>query len=263
MKYKDFAINIAKKAGKIILENFKMGMKKEWKKDETPVTFTDRKINKMVGETISKYFPDHSFLLEEGSSIDKKSPYMWLCDPVDGTIPFSHGIPTCVFVLALLKNGIPILGVIYDPFLNRMFFAEKGKGAFLNNKKIKVSKANDLKICVIGITFWRFALYDITKFAANTSESGALIINTGSANYMGMLVAGGELAANIWPSKTPWDVAAQKIIIEEAGGKVTDLFGNEQRYDTDIHGCVASNGLIHDKLLCIIKESGVRKKSDV
>lgn len=145
MEYKHFAINIAKKAGGIILENFKMGMKKEWKKDETPVTLTDRKINNMVSGAINKNFPDHSFILEEGGSTNKKSPYMWLCDPVDGTIPFSHGIPASVFVLALIKDGSPILGVIYDPFLDRMFFAEKGKGAFLNNKKMKVSNANNLK----------------------------------------------------------------------------------------------------------------------
>lgn len=90
-----------------------------------------------------------------------------------------------------------------------------------------------------------------------------MVIDVGSTNYMGTLTACGELAAIIWPGKTPWDIAALKIIIEEAGGKVTDLFGNEQRYDTNIHGCVASNGLIHNKILKIIKESGVKKKSEV
>ena len=113
------------------------------------------------------------------------------------------------------------------------------------------------------MAFWRFALYDITKFASLVTKRGVLAIDVGSINYMGTLTACGELAAIIWPGKTPWDIAALKIIIEEAGGKVTDLFGDEQRYDTDLHGCVGSNGLIHNKLLEIIRESGVRRKSKI
>src|SRR3989344_508119 len=152
MEYREFAIKLAKQAGKIIKDNFTSNMKKEWKSDNTPVTETDLKINQLVIDAVKKHFPTHSIIAEEGSYKVDNSEYSWVCDPVDGTIPFSHGIPTCAFSLALVKNGAPILGVIYDPFIDRLFFAEKNKHAFLNDKMIKVSDKKDLENSVIGMS---------------------------------------------------------------------------------------------------------------
>src|SRR3990167_6073867 len=138
MSYKDFAINLAYKAGERMRKDFTLGMKKEWKKDKTPVTVTDTVINRMVIDAIEKEYPSHSILGEEENKM-KESEYVWVCDPIDGTVPFAHGFPIFAFSLALVKNGAPILGVIYDPMLDRLVYAEKGKGAFLNSKPIKVS----------------------------------------------------------------------------------------------------------------------------
>src|SRR3989338_9591130 len=119
----DFAAGLAREAGEIMRQNFALGMKKEWKEDDSPITVTDIRINSLVLEAIQKKYPAHSFVGEEGSRIIE-SEYVWVCGPVDGTVPFSHGYPIFMFSLALVKNGMPIAGVLYDPILKRMFYAE-------------------------------------------------------------------------------------------------------------------------------------------
>ncbi len=255
MDYKEFAINLAKEAGEIIKKNFKLGMKKEWKSDNTPVTETDFKINRLVIDSVKKHFPTHSVLAEEGNNLQDGSEYTWVCDPLDGTIPFSHGIPTCVFSLALVKNGEPILGVIYDPFMDRMFFAEKDKGTFLNGAKVSVSKKKDLEKSVIGAGVAKRDVFGVNKAIFPLKEEDAKVMNLLSICYMGMLVASGEFVAAIFSHTSAHDLAALKIIVEEAGGKVTDLFGKDQRYDRPIKGGLMSNGLVHKKILDIIEKS--------
>jgi len=255
MDYKTFSLELAKEAGKIIAANFSLGMKKEWKADNTPLTQTDLKINQLVIDSVKKEFPGHSIIAEEGSDFSEKSEYIWVCDPVDGTIPFSHGIPTCVFSLALVRKGESILGVVYDPFLQRMFFAEKSKGATMNGAKISVSRATSLQNALVGFVWWKSEKMNLSKTDEILSDRGAILIDVKSIVYMDMLVANGELAATLFPGTKPHDTAATKIVVEEAGGKVTDLFGNEQRYDRDIKGHIASNGILHEELVRIVKEN--------
>lgn len=256
MNYKDFAINLARNAGQIIKSEFTLGMKKEWKADTTPVTEADLKINQLVMDEVNLYYPEHSLHSEEESNY-KESDYMWVCDPIDGTIPFSHGVPTCVFSLALVHKGQPILGVIYDPFIDRLFFAEKGKGAFLNGQPIKVSKAPSLyqesgKL-VMNVSFWLGTEAIMQPLFDKLKKLNIILIDVCSIVYMGALVASGEFVAIVFPGTAPHDSAAIKIIVEEAGGKATDILGNEQRYDRNTNGLVATNGLIHDELIGMIK----------
>jgi len=255
MNPKKFAIDIAKQAGNIIQENFTLGMKKEWKKDKTPLTETDQIINDMVVKGIKENFPDHGILAEEGGNTQEQAEYVWLCDPVDGTIPFSYGIPTCVFSITLVKSGDPILGVVLDPFQDRLYYAEKGKGAFLNDKQIHVSEEKSIDRNLVCAVAWQTAPYDLLSLPEKLVKKGAIIVNLGSTIYMGMLVACGESVATAWPGKTPWDMAPLKIIVEEAGGKVTDLNGNDQKYNKDIFGTVASNGYVHDQIIAMTKQS--------
>lgn len=251
-----FAINLAKEAGKIIKDNFVLGMEKEWKEDNTPVTITDHKINQLVIDEVKKYWPSYSILAEEKSQLDGDGEFVWVCDPVDGTIPFSHGIPTCVFSLALVKNGEPILGVVFDPFMDRMYFAEKGKGAYLNDKRIYVSKNAIIRNSVLGIPNWRDATYNLYELVKDLGiNHRGLIINLASIIYMSVMVASGEFIAAVFPGDKAHDAAAVKIIVEEAGGKVTDIFGNGQRYDQDTNGFLATNGIVHNELLEIIKNT--------
>ena len=254
MTHKQFAITIAKKAGKVIRRNFGMGMKKQWKENDTPVTVTDLQINKMVIEGVKKYFSKHDVLGEEESHRPNNSKFLWVCDPVDGTIPFSHGIPTCVFSLALVYDGSPILGVVYDPFMDRMWFAEKGKGAFLNNKKIKVNK-NNLKNSVVN---WESS----SSYLVVKQNPKVIFVRLSCFIYGCMLVASGELAAAFYPWQYPHDGATAKIIVEEAGGKVTDKIGNDQSYDKKINGCLVSNGKVHKDLLKITKRIDTWKKTE-
>lgn len=248
--YKNFAIDIATKAGKIMLANFSLGMKKNWKEDNTPLTATDIAINKLVINEVAANFPDHSLLGEEESNM-QNSEYVWVCDPVDGTIPFSHGYPAFMFSLALTRMGESILGVMYDPILNRMFYAEKGKGAFLNSNKIKVSPADGFKNAMINLDT-DFRLIDLRN---KLVERDAYATTFYGATYGASLVACGEFVAEVYEYSKPWDGAAVKVIIEEAGGKVTDILGNDQRYDKRINGFVATNGLIHNELIRLIRAS--------
>lgn len=247
MTYEELAKELAQKAGDIIRKNFKLGMKKEWKADNSPVTATDIEVNKLVIDEVKKYFPDHDVKGEEESSLENNSEYLWVCDPVDGTMPFSHGIPLFTFSLALVHKGQSILGVIYDPTMDRVFFATKGKGATLNEVEINVS-GNDHGYIDIETS----RLPEVIK-TLNAKKWD--IFKYGSCTYSGILVACGEFVATVYRGVHCHDIATLKIIVEEAGGKVTDLFGNEQRYDREIKGAIVSNGKVHDELVGLIAES--------
>lgn len=250
-EYRDVAVDLARQAGEIMRQNFAIGMKKDWKDDNTPLTITDTRINTLVIETILKKFPTHGVLGEEECSKDfEKAEYIWVCDPLDGTIPFSHGYPTFAFSLALTKNGESILGVVYDPMMDRLLIAEKGKGTIMDGKKITVSKTDTFRQSLVST----HSDSRLGPMRTNLIAQKAWAITFNSAVYGGMLVACGEFVAEIYDYRKPWDGAALKIIVEEAGGKVTDLLGNEQRYDGPINGFIASNGVLHDKLVALATE---------
>ncbi len=246
-----FATRLAYEAGAVMKANFKPGMKKEWKDNATPVTVTDHAINKMVLDAVAHTFPEHSYIGEEGDNL-KESEYSWVCDPVDGTMPFSLGWPTFVFSLALTHNGESVLGVIYDPICDRLLTAEKGKGAHMNGKPISVSKQEKLG----KQTFVEMGGYSVLPHLQEhvSTKTGTRTPSLFSCVYAGMLTSLGEIDGLIYKYKSPWDVASIKIIVEEAGGKVTDLDGNDQRYDREVNGLVASNGLIHTELVQLIQE---------
>ena len=246
MTYKKFAISLAKKAGKIIKKDFIAGMKREWKPDGSPVTKTDKAVNRMVIERVKKYFPSHDVLGEEESSRSNNGEYLWVCDPVDGTVPFSHGIPNFCFSLALVKNGRPVLGVIYDVMMDRMYTAELGKGAFMNGKRVRVNKQG-LKQSVV---FWD--VKTTSKMSAKYPK--VFWLNTWSVCYAGILIASGYAVATFYDYTYAHDIAALKVIAEEAGGKVTDRDGKEQRYDSKINGALITNGETHAELLKFVKD---------
>lgn len=248
----DTALDLAKKAGKVMRKNFRLSMKKEWKDERSPVTETDIAINDMVLKEIKTRYPDHSILSEEGDDFSHESEYVWICDPVDGTHNFSHGIPTATFALALTRSGEPILGAIYDPFLDRLFSAEKGKGAYMNGDRIHVSKSPVLKRTVIGMGKMK-NIRNLFPVMEAGREHGAVFITGLSTHYMSALVAAGEFAASFFGGTSPHDITASRILVEEAGGKTSDLFGKtSERYDRETEGQLCSNGAVHDELLAIM-----------
>jgi fructose-1,6-bisphosphatase/inositol monophosphatase family enzyme len=252
--YQQFGTDLALQAGKIMLEHFSIGVKREWKSDNSPVTVADVAVNKLVIESILKEYPAHGILGEEESFM-KESEYIWVCDPIDGTIPFTHGIPTFTFSLALTHNGMPVVAVIYDPVMKRMFTAEKGKGAYLHEEKISVARVSDFDRQLVGIEGGRVKAFNQEKFRNVLFSKGVKFASLQSLTYASVMVALGEYVAAVYSKPHAWDCAAVKLLIEEAGGKATDLYGNEQRYDGPLKGFVVSNGLVHEQLIELIKES--------
>jgi len=243
-----------------MLRHFSSRIKKSYKLDHSPVTKADLDINKLVIQGIKRHFPMHDVLGEEESHLVNSSEYAWVCDPIDGTIPYSYGIPVSVFSLALTHHGKPILGIVYDPFQKKIFFAEKGKGTTLNGKKIHVSPKKELEHAFIGMDWWWHTKYDFTSLYPTLQSKNVHLINLGSITHMAALVASGQLQATIFPGRKSHDTAAVKIIVEEAGGKVTDLFGEEQRYDQDIRGHIVSNGFLHQKLVKLVRDHILKNK---
>ncbi|HWO07421.1 MAG TPA: inositol monophosphatase [Candidatus Paceibacterota bacterium] len=246
------ALKLSKQAGAIMRENFTLAMEKEWKDDATPVTKTDLEIHDLVLKEIKRTFPDHSILSEEGDDFSEASEYVWICDPVDGTHNFSHGVPTATFALALVKEGVPVLSVILDPFLDRTFSAEKGGGAFLNGKPIHVNENPLLRKSVIGLGKMK-KVRNFFPLVEELYTHDVRMITGLSIHYMYALVACGEFSAAFFGGPSPHDITPAKVLIEEAGGTVTDLFGaTPERFDRDMDGQLASNGSIHEELLSVL-----------
>jgi len=244
----DFAEGLAREAGALMRKNFSLGMKKEWKSDMTPLTATDVAVNELVLRKVQGAYPADAIISEEGSAM-KDAEYAWVCDPVDGTMPFSHGLPTFVFSLALTKRGESVAAVVYDPICDRMVRSEKGQGAFVNGQRMQVASDEKLGKMTMVETGGFSVMPSLQAVIAAT---GSRVLTFYSCVYAGMLVASGELVAAIYKHTSPWDAAAVKSMVEEAGGRVTSLSGKEQRYDREVDGFVASNGLIHDELLALV-----------
>jgi len=254
--YLEFAKRIALQAGDIMLEHFHAEVEHREKADKTIVTVADEAINQMVIDEVEKAYPDHSVFGEEAST-DKQSELAWVCDPIDGTVPYANGAPVSVFSLALVKDGEPIIGVVYEPFMKRMYSAKKGEGAFLNNEPISVSNLGLERHATLNIEWWPEAEYDIDTALHNISlDTKAYVLHLGCVVNAACWVAWGRYEACVFAGTKGKnvDIAAVKVIVEEAGGKVTDINGNEQRYDGDINGAIISNGKIHDELVAKIKE---------
>ena len=254
-EYLDFAKNIASYAGKVINEYFYGDMKIEFKSDKTPVTVADKMINHYLIEEVKKVYPSHGVMGEEESyNTDKR--FLWVCDPIDGTSSFTRHVPISVFSLALVVDGIPMVGVVYDPFLNEMYTAIKGKGAYCNGKPIHVNNLDYGDIgCSVDYCMWNRAKYDTLEIVKRIRNK-VKTCQIGSTAHACMLVANGSISAELFPGTAHGncDIAASKLIVEEAGGLVTSFHGEEQLYNQDIDGIIASNGIIHKKLLSKIKD---------
>lgn len=255
-EYLTFAKNLAHDAGTIMLEHFQIGVSKKIKAYEgnSPVTVADTTINERVIEAVQAAYPTHAVIGEEQSLKVAHAPYAWVCDPIDGTIPYAAGVPTNVFSLALVDtvDGQPKLAVVYDPYLDRLYHAVAGGGAFVNDTQVHVNHVSDLRDAMVGTSSKRSLHVDSGAIKAELNKIAYGTFMLHSTIYESMLVATGQIVAQIFVGKNAHDTAAAKLIIEEAGGKVTDLFGENQRYDQEVRGALFSNGMTHDELLAII-----------
>ena len=250
----EFAKSIAEYAGKVMIKYFNQNNGASYKGDRTIVTLADTEINSYLIKKVKETYPTHSVDGEEEQF--GKSDYVWVCDPVDGTAMYARHIPVAVFSLALVVNGEPIVGVVLDPFTNSLYTAIKGNGAYKNGERITV---NDYELdgmkTMCNYDLWPTAEYNISKVIQELEEK-VYFIELGSVIRACMCVASGDFNLAIFPGTKHknCDIAAVKVIVEEAGGIVTDLFGNSQRYDESINGALVSNGKNHQEVINTIKK---------
>lgn len=252
-EYLEFAKSLALEAGDIMRKYFGRDPESELKEDKSIVAIADKEINDLVIERVKSAFPGHAVDGEEASHAEE-SDHVWVCDPIDGTNPFAMTLALSVFSLAYVYDGEPIAGVVYDPFADRMFWAVKGEGAYINGDRTYVNKQKLDYAARLNFDWWSDAEYDVlTPLIGLSKETGAYLLSPGSATHAAALVAQGDFVASVFPGTKGKnvDIAAAKVIVEEAGGKVTDMHGNEQRYDQDIRGAIVSNGVVHDRLVSI------------
>lgn len=249
-EYLDFSIDLARRAALIMLEHFSVGVARDIKDNDTPVTIADTAINSMVIKRINETYPEHAVMGEEESHEVSGADYTWVCDPIDGTIPYTFGMPTNMFSIALVGNdGQPQLAVIYDPYMERMYTAIKGQGAHLNGDPISVNRVGELKSAIIGGSGGQSKVLRAAEFkgAVIAACFRPLIVNC--VMYEAMLVATGQIGATVFPGAGAHDAVTSKLIVEEAGGLVTNVYGEEQRYDRPVKGAIISNQELHPQLV--------------
>ncbi len=243
-KERKTAIKAAKESGKILMKYYNGKFEIEKKPDNSPVTVADKESEKKIVSTIKKEFQNHNFLGEEFKYDETDSDCRWIIDPLDGTRNFVRKMPFFGNIIALEKNRKIILGVINMPAMRLFAYAEKGKGAFVNGKKVTVSRINDLNNSFVSFgDIGGLRKYHDTSFF-NLIRSCYSHRGFGDTIHFLLLALG--YVDIVLDSGHAWDLSAPKIIIEEAGGKVTDFKGNSTIYGRN---CIATNGILHDEVL--------------
>ncbi|MGC8814244.1 inositol monophosphatase family protein [Dictyoglomus sp.] len=248
----EVAIKTIKESGNILLNYIGEEKEIELKGISNLVTQVDKLSERHILKSIEENFPDHSILTEETGFINKNSEYTWIVDPLDGTTNYAHNFPFFGISIALIKNKEIILGLIYDPIRDELFYAIKNEGAYLNDRRIEVSKTESLKNSLISFAFPYELSLEEKNFIPfiNFSSRTHGIRRTGSAAIEIAYVGCGRLDG-FWAKKLkPWDISAGILIVEEAKGKVTDFSGNNIDIHTD--NILFSNGKIHQEMIKIL-----------
>lgn len=241
------AVIAAKAASKILIKYFGKKELVKIKANNTLVGAADILANKAITDVIKKYYPQHSILSEETGFEDNKSDYKWVIDPLDGTHNFLHNIPVFGTSIALEHKNEVILGILNFPVLCITVVAEKGKGAFLNGKRIMVSNKHGLDHSFVLFEFSYANRREKIKFLERFVHKTIDVRNFGSAIYNLMLIASARAESYVVLSTNEWDVAAGFLIVEESGGKITGLNGGKWRFNERKY--IISNGHVHNSLL--------------
>ena len=240
---------IAREAGALLMEYFHQHVKVEYKGDVDLVTVADRKSEALILERIRTGCPSHDILGEEGGLVDNNSDYRWYVDPLDGTTNFAHGFPVFCVSLGLEYKQRLVAGVVYDPTRDELFTAEQGSGAYLNQQRIQVSKIANLAESLLATGFPShkrhknpniFFDHQITLRSHGVRRAGSAALDLCD-------VACGRFDGFWEFNLNPWDTAAGVLMVEEAGGMVSDFSGGA--FQLNSRETVASNGLIHAALL--------------
>jgi len=252
--YLETATEIAREAGALLAHYFERGISFDLKGDYDLVTEADRASEKLVVERLRNHFPAHSILGEEGGLRENSSEYCWYVDPLDGTTNFAHSYPAFNVTIGLERAGELIAGVIFDPVRQEMFAAELGGGAYLNGRRIHVSKAQKLDCALLATGFPSRKRHENVNvhFFHQVAMVTHGVRRSGSAAIDLAYVASGRLEGFWEFGLNPWDMAAGLLLVREAGGRTSDMKGGP----ASLRGphVVATNGLIQDELLGLFGE---------
>jgi myo-inositol-1(or 4)-monophosphatase len=251
---KDFMVTLCREAGRIILEGLEGSLEVTHKGEVDLVTQVDLALETMIAEAIHDRFPDHSVLGEDGEEEKAQdAEYTWLVDPLDGTTNYVHGYPVFCVSVALAYGRDALAGVVYDPLREELFYAKKGRGATLNDRRIAVSSTDRLisSLLSTGFPYERATLPD-----NNLAQFNKLISRIQGVRRSGSValdlanVAAGRLDGHWELHVKPWDTAAGGLLVKEAGGRVSGKAGDPwSPFESYI---VATNGKIHDELLAVL-----------
>jgi len=246
----DVAKSVAKEMGKIQLKNFRKNLKVIRKSTKDFVSNVDLECQNLSYELLRKDF-QYEILSEERKTQDEiGTKLFWIIDPVDGTHNYISGLPNFGVSIALATKKEFVLGVIYLPYFDEMYYAVKNQGAFMNGEKIQVSKNNDLEKSMITFDnqfYLNKKSFDVYKKIVDSCFTTRIL---GSAVYDFCLIASGKVDARVWNNTKVFDFAAGLTIVNEAGGKLTDFNGNEITLNS--HDILASNSFVHQELLTVI-----------
>ncbi|WP_198154162.1 inositol monophosphatase family protein [Catenuloplanes japonicus] len=244
-----FAFDTARLAGDVVKR--RLGVPAGVKADGAPVTRADEEINALVRAAVSDR---GEVMLGEEYDVHRAatSGRVWVCDLVDGTWLLAAGMPGPVFSLALVDDGVPVVGVVYDPWTDRLIHATAGGGAFINDRPTAVNTVDRFAGACLALPGSRASAFDVGRLFVQAVDAGADVVTSGSAVHDAAMVPLGFAAAAVYPYTSVWDMAAIAVIVVEAGGQITDLHGTDQRYDAPIKGAVISNGRIHDRLVELV-----------
>ncbi len=237
--------DIAREAGALLMTHFRRRIGFEYKGDVDLVTEADRSAEALITDRIRARWPRHDLMGEEGARVETGSDYRWYIDPLDGTTNFAHGFPVFCVSIALEHKRQRIAAVIYDPTRDELFSAEKGSGAYLNQRRLRVSSVRNMAECLCGTGFpshKRHQNPNINFYHQITLRTHG-IRRAGSAALDLASVASGRLDAFWEFNLNPWDTAAGALLVEEAGGKITDMTGGPWRLEG--RETLATNGLVH------------------
>ncbi len=251
---KDLIIQAARKSGALLMEKFEKGIRVEFKGKYDLVTEADRQSEALIVGLIRERFPDHDILAEEDDYGQLNSDHRWIIDPLDGTTNFAHGFPWFAVSIALEICGRLTLGVVYNPYVGEFYFAERGQGAFLNDRRLQVSEIRILERALLATGF----AYDHKNCKVNNYDYFARFQRAaqacrrpGVASLDLASVAAGRFDG-FWEMKLkPWDLAAGILLVEESGGRVSDFDGNPMTLES--LECLASNVLIHEEMQNILQ----------
>jgi histidinol phosphatase-like enzyme (inositol monophosphatase family) len=233
-------------AGQLAWEHFQRGVAVELKADRTPVTVADRQVEDLLRSTLGSHFANDGFFGEEFGDHQGATGFRWIIDPIDATKNFIRGIPLFATLVGLERDGVMVAGFASVPAFAALYHAVRGAGAYKNDRPIRVSTVNRLDQAYLSYSSLEY--FDRTGMtAAYLDVVRQVAWSRGFGDFYGhLLVADGSIDAMIEPVIRPWDIAALKPIVEEAGGRMTDWFGNDTIYG---QGCITTNTALHGAIV--------------